>query len=390
MKKNIPVLLLFLGAFTLAAQITVIHPNGGERLPRNGQMFLWWSNSVPLQVAQFLDRYDENGVFVQACSVGGQGYFIAGLDYAGKDPSIFPIGQYKLRVIGQSPDGQVFTDESDGFFYITRDASMSCSAVDYNDWVLGHTKAFTISWNGLAVGDTYKLYFPLWDEYLGEGYGFILKSGIIESEVGSITFNAPFPTEAMSMYSLVPSVPIDANYYAMFIDENNYLRAESYPISVITKEVRVRVFEQKDFSTELLKPMVPLSLVVDARYAHDSVQSLTVPITVWLGANNAEYLCVLFDREKPVSEFHLVKTKAGDKYVCVKFTTHGFIVRKGNKASLELRCVPISGVGQCVFGLDREETLTVVGTRREEISSAMRGMWGPTVTVTNRQPPHRH
>lgn len=393
MKKILFAVMLLIGtlSYECNAQITVVSPNGGERLPMNGQIFFWWSNSVPLTVSEYLDQYDAKGAYVQTYNLVGKGYSIAGLDYAYNlydiDTTKLPVAPYKLRVIGQAADGQTFIDQSDGFFYITRDASMSCSAVDNNDWVTGNTKALTVSWDGFAVGDPYSVYLLLWDDYLGEAYGFVLKSGIIESETGSITFDAPFPSEAMSMDPQIPSIPADANYYAMFINGKNYLRTNSWPVSVITKEVRVQVFEQKDFQTELGKPMVPLSLIVDARYAHDNVQSLTIPIIAASSVGNAELLCALYDKGRQVSEAHLIRmTENGGKEGYAEFTTHGFTVQKGTKDSLELRCIPLRGAGLCQFGLNRDGDLSVVGRRREEITSAMRGRWGPLVTITNRIP----
>lgn len=389
--------MLLLGAlgYQCNAQITVISPNGGERLPKNGQVIFWWSNSVPLTVSECLDRYNANGVYVQTYNMVGKGYAISGLDYAYNlndiDTTKLPEGAYKLRVAGQASNGQVFTDQSDGFFYITRDASMACSAVNNNDWVQGNSKTFTISWDGFAVGDPYSVYLLLWDDYLGEAYGFTLKSGTIESETGSITFDALFPTEVMSINPQYPSTPIDANYYAMFINGKNYLRTNSWPVSVIMKEVRVQVFEQKDFQTELGKPMVPLSLVVDARYAHDNVQSLTIPIAVGSSTSDAEFLCALYDKNRQVSEAHVIRMTDKGGYGYAKFTTHGFTVQKGTKKSLELRCIPLRGVGLCQFGINRDGDLAVLGRRHQEISSAMRGRWGPLVTITKRvlRPPAR-
>jgi len=390
MKKFLFAVMLLIGvlSYNCNAQITVISPNGGERLPKNGQMIFWWSNSVPLTVSECLDQYDANGVYIQTYSMIGKGYAIAGLDYAYNlndiDTTKLPEGAYKLRVSGQTSDGQVFTDQSDKFFYITRDASMTCATVDNNDWVQGKMKAFTISWDGFAVGDPYSVYLLLWDDYLGETYSFTLKSGTIESETGSITFNALFPTEAMSSYPEYPSIPVDAEFYAMFINGHNYLRTNSYPISVITKEVRVQVFEQKDFQSEVLKPMVPLSIVVDARYAHDNVQSLTIPIVGASSVSNAEFLCALYDKGRQVSEAHLIRMTDKGGYGYAEFTTHGLVVQKGSKIGLELHCIPLRGVGLCQFGLNRDGALTVIGRRHEEISSTMRGRWGPLVTITNR------
>jgi len=382
--------MLLVGAFSYAcnAQITVISPNGGESLPRNGQLFFWWSNSVPLQVTEFLDRYDVSGNYAETFNMVGKGYSIAGLDYAYNlydiNTSSMPVGQYKLRVTGYASNGQTFTDESDNFFFITGDATMSCTAADTNDWVVGHTKTYTISWNGFAVGDPYTVYLLLSDDYLGEAYGFILKTGSIESVDGSITFDASFPTEAMSLDPQVPSIPADANYEVMFLNNHNYLRTNSAPVSVILKEVHVNVFEQKDFQVEIGKQMVPLSLVVDAEYAHDSVQSLTIPIIAASAVSNAEFVCALFDRNRQVSEARLIRMTDKGGYGYAEFTTHGFSVPKGGRDSLELRCVALKGAGLCQFGVNRDEALTATGRRREEITTAVRGRWGPLVTVTSR------
>lgn len=392
MKKILFAALLLLGAltYTCNAQITVVSPNGGERLPRNGQLYFWWSNSVPLQVSEFLDRYDEGGAYVETIPMVGKGYSIAGVDYAYNlndiDTSNLPTSRYKLRVIGQASNGQTFSDESDNFFFITADATMSCTAVDASDWLPGHTKAFTITWDGFAVGDPYLVWFLLSDDYLGESYGFILKSGTIESENGTITFDAPFPTEAMSLDPQYPSVPADANYVAMFWNGRNYLRTQSAPVSVILKEVHVRVFEQKDFQTELLKPMTPLSLTIDTRYAHEIVQTLTIPIIGASSVTNAEFICALFDKNRQVSEARLIKMTDKGGYGYAEFRTHGFTIPPGTRKSLELRVIPIRGVGLCQFGVNRDETLSATGRRREEITTAVSGRWGPLITVTSRVP----
>jgi hypothetical protein len=386
MKRIISIMLL-LGAFSLtgSAQITIESPQAGDKLPTNGQIFFWWSNSVPLQVSEYLDRYDNLGILQQSIALEAKGYFFTGVDYYDSVMygSTFIPGQYRLRLEGTTIGGQVYEAVS-GFFEITPNAVMTCTATTTNDWLKGTSKEFTISWTHFQVGDPYEVIMVLSQDYMGEGYGFMLQSGTIPTEFGSMTFMSPFPTEARSLYPPAPSIPVDDVYQVMFINEHNFLKAQTDPFNLIMADIHVELFQLKDFAAPLGRECEPLAMTIDATYSPEEVTSLTIPIILAGTDTNTEFLCALVQDRHRISEYARIRITG--KEGRAEITTHGFRLQAGEKASIELGCVPLQGSGLFQFGVDREFAIAAAGRHRDHLSVVPRGpwgLWGPVVTIAD-------
>lgn len=387
---------VLLAPLNTGAQISLVYPTGGESIPQNTSPTFRWSNSVALQVSAYLDHFSEAGLRLETITLVNYGYFGSGLDYVQYNTELLgelPLGLYRLRVEGVTQDGQRFGVQNRYTFSVTEAATLTCEALSTVDWLPATTKQFRLTWTNFSVGDPYAVYLFLSDRYIGEGYGFIMKTGIVETASGGIVFDAQFPTMEMSLYPPAPSEPIDANYHAYAVNTRNYIRAKSESFRVILSEVHIQEFGLKDFTTPIGKTVDGMAFTIDAKYAHTDVRSITLPFFVACDyTNSAAFTCGLFDGNKPVSRSVIVRTVPEEKYNFANFslTTRGLKIPVGGHKTLTLHITPIRGLGPVRFGIDGQpDQFTAAGKHGEQITVAPELFWGPYIDVITAKKPKK-
>jgi hypothetical protein len=251
---------------------------------------------------------------------------------------------------------------------------------DQGDWLPGTTKHFHLEWTNLNIGDPYQVIVTDTFGMFGENYAFIVASGTILSQNGSMDLDVGFPTTSESYSMDYPAIPQDGQHIALFYDVAMDTRAWSQQFQLILAQVHLSSFALKPITAYLDEAFRPLEVYVDATYSPSDVVSVTLPLLVYTTSPDDVLQVALFDGDRQVSNVQVIKADPYGKNF-FSLETHGFSVPKGTGKYLSLRVIAKKGFGSISCAIYFENQMSAFGPHGQSLSTAV-GWWGgPEVTL---------
>lgn len=279
MKKFLFALVLIVSqTASLRADLSLIYPIGGEKLPSNGTHPVIWTNSADLGVMAYIDWYDTNGsVILNDISLYSKVLAAGTNNFVFNQPSQYPTNNlYKVRLVGTNVT-TTNTVTSD-YFQITPAAVFTSQFTDTNLWVPGQTRTNTITWSGFQSSDNCLVIIEC-PPYHRADYGFLVTNLTLTSGSGTQSLIVPYPSSLPSAYPPASYSVVDGMHNVVLINERCGIVRSFNPVDVFTEGLRASLVPNYTlFSIERGDSAVSASVILDATLATNNVAVTQIAI----------------------------------------------------------------------------------------------------------------
>lgn len=286
MKRLMSVLLLaFLHVVPVKANLKLLYPIGGEKLPGNGRHTILWTNSASLGVTVYLDWYNTNGTLIVSDNFLYSKVLDAGTNsLVLTTPARYPTNNwYKVRLVGTNSSVNVTTNS--GYVYITGPADFTGQLNGSGSWKSGQTRTNTVSWSGFQSNDHCLVILESPNLHKGD-YGFLLTNFVMTSQNGTQSFVVPYPSSAPAAYPGTSYSLVDGPHSFVLMNERCGIIRAYGSVDIATVGLRMSLGANNVFSIGLGDSAICSSIFLNTASATGSVSVTKVKIIFTSYATN--------------------------------------------------------------------------------------------------------
>ena len=341
------------------ADLNLLYPLGGEKLPGNGTHVVTWTNSDNLTVAFSLDWYDTNGVPIQSSSLSTAVYAAGTNSFMMYMPSNYPNAfWYKIRLTG---DGGI--ESASDYVFITPPAAFTGSIGDSSTWIPGQSRNVAIAWNGFQSNDICSLILEA-PSINREGYGFLMTNFVMGTENGTQTVSLLYPANQTPAYPPAAYALMNGTHSFTVKNQRCGISQTFGSIDILSSGLQMLLLPNDNTNVLRGDKSVCGKVRFDGTLATGdvSISKIRAVFTSY-SSNWVALACTLSDSGNSVSSQTLsLNPQTSQQYdTLVEFPVN-LTVCQGSIKDLDLTCevLPLSGLGTFIWNT-RNGTTNIVG-----------------------------
>ncbi len=272
---------------TIEAQLSIVYPLGGEKLPNNGRHTIVWTNKADMRVSVYIDWYDQesnllienNNIYSHLLSEGTNSFVLS-------SPEGYPTGyKYKVRLVGTDASGSTIV--SSDYVFITGPATFTGWSNDRSTWLPGQTCTITVAWDGFDKNQSLQVFLESssLDNY---SYGYNITNVIINTNAGMYSFTMSYPEIVNN---------IDESYSFLILNEKSQIisRFKNSDIAAFVPKLN---FQQNVETGEILIEVTCKSQTSYTLQSSEDLLSWIDEFTTNTAINSLDFFVSIKDQKK--------------------------------------------------------------------------------------------